>query len=225
MNHQTHNSVSFQIEREYASKGFKIIAGVDEAGRGALAGPLVVGLAIYSASFISDPSLSVVDNIRDSKKLSPQKRLIALDIIKKNAKFALTTIISHRIIDKYNINIATEYAVKRLLKKMKIKPDIILMDGNFAFNVGLQIIPVIKGDLKSISIASASILAKVKRDSIIERFDSIYPGYYFNRNKGYPTNEHKKAIEEIGPSPIHRRTYQPVKSLVMNNSLFYEDRQ
>jgi ribonuclease HII len=135
-------------------------------------------------------------------------------LINEYSDFSAHTLISHRIIDRINVNNATEYAIKKLIKKIPIKPDIILLDGNFRFNLGIPVISIIKGDSLSISIASASILAKVKRDIMIEKYDLIYPGYSFKKNKGYGTSEHINAIKNTGISPIHRKTYEPVASMI-----------
>jgi ribonuclease HII len=211
---EVNNYISFEIEKKLLADGYNIIAGIDEAGRGALAGPLSVGLVIFNKSFIQNPTEEILLRIRDSKELSPQKRNKALKLIERESVCVKTAIISHQIIDKLNVNRATEYAVKLLLKKASPSPDIIIMDGNFKFNVGIPFIPIIKGDSKSISIASGSIAAKVKRDSIMDKYELIYPGYSFIKNKGYGTNAHRKAISELGPCLIHRRTYEPVKSMV-----------
>lgn len=214
------NYISFEIEKKLLAEGYKIIAGIDEAGRGALAGPLAVGLVIYDKSFIQNPTEEILLRIRDSKELSPQKRNKALKLIVKESIYVKTALIPYQIIDRLNINRATEYAVKLLLEKASPRPDVIIMDGNFKFNVGIPFIPIIKGDSKSISIASGSIAAKVKRDSIMDKYELIYPGYSFIKNKGYGTSAHREAITKLGPCQIHRKTYEPVKSMVK-----YEDRK
>ncbi|MFH0977174.1 MAG: ribonuclease HII [Spirochaetota bacterium] len=210
------SKISFFIEKQLLSKKYNIIAGVDEAGRGALAGPLVVGLVIYAKSVIQNSPEELITQIRDSKQLTPRKRTEALDIIKRMSAYVATSVISHRIIDQLNVNRATEYAVKQLIGKARLKPDVIIMDGNFNFNVGIPFIPVIKGDSKSISIASGSIAAKIKRDSIMEKYDSIFSGYLLKKNKGYGTLEHLEAISMLGPCIIHRKTYEPVKGMMIN---------
>jgi ribonuclease HII len=121
--------------------------------------------------------------------------------------------VSHRTVDRLNINGATEYAIKKLLADMPRKPDIILLDGNFSFDLGIPRISVKKGDRRSLSIASASIAAKVTRDAVMERFAGIYPGYDFDSSKGYGTLKHRKALERAGGCPIHRLSYEPLKSL------------
>jgi len=219
---------SFDIENKLLSQDYRIIGGIDEAGRGSLAGPLTIGLVIYSDSFIKKypHDLEVLKNIKDSKQLTPKKRIESLEIIKKHSKFTYTEMVSHQIIDEININRATEFAIIQLLSKISIKPDVIILDGNFTFNIGIPLISIKKGDTRSISIASASIAAKVTRDKLFEHFDSIYPGYNFQKNKGYGTLEHRKALTEIGVSPIHRKTYQPVQNILQYpNSLLTSENQ
>jgi ribonuclease HII len=206
------NNISFEIEKKLLSDGYNIIAGIDEAGRGSLAGPLAVGLAIFSRRIILSPPEELLSQIRDSKQLSPGKRNSALELINSTAVSYRCSIISHQLIDRLNINRATEYAVNELIDKITPRPDIIIMDGNFKFNVGIPILSVIKGDTKSISIASGSIVAKVTRDKIMEKYDLQYPGYLLFKNKGYGTREHQAAILKFGPCEIHRTTYEPTKS-------------
>jgi ribonuclease HII len=207
---------SFKIEKLLVSRGINLIAGVDEVGRGALAGPLCVGMVIYDASFIL--STNRLNGIDDSKKLSHEKRVAALDIIASNCLFATSLLVSHRMIDRMNVNGATEYAVNKLLGSISVKPDLVLLDGNFSFNLSFPIIPLVKGDTRSVSVASASIVAKVRRDMLLDRFDMLYPGYHFSSNKGYGTRRHIRAIYEIGFSPLHRRSYEPVKGLISSDS-------
>ncbi len=208
------NNISFEIERKLLADGYNLIAGIDEAGRGALAGPLVLGLVIYDKSIIQNPPEEILIQVRDSKELTPKKRKTAFDLINRKAAYCCTGIVSHQIIDSSNINRATEHAVKILLENTTPDPDIIIMDGNFKFNVGIPFLPVVKGDSKSISIASGSIIAKVTRDSIMEKYELKYPGYSLLKNKGYGTREHFDAIYKLGPSDIHRRTYEPVKGML-----------
>lgn len=217
------NSISFDIERYLLTEGYEIIAGIDEAGRGALAGPLVVGLVIYNKSIIQNPPKEILSYIHDSKQLSPKNRVKALEHIRKYSITYNTAVISHQIIDTVNINRATEYAVKQLIRKTSPVPGIIIMDGNFKFDVGIPFTPIIKGDSKSITIASGSIAAKVKRDALMEKYDLIYPGYHFKKNKGYGTAKHLEAIREKGPCQIHRKSYEPVKGLINNSKSANED--
>jgi ribonuclease HII len=204
----------FSIERGLLDEGYKIIAGIDEAGRGSLAGPLSVGMTIYNPEIILNPPEEITLLINDSKKLSHIKRINALKIIETYSKHAAVKFINHRIIDRINVNRATELAVKKLIEDSPVRPDIIIMDGRTAFNTGIKMNTYIKGDGRSITIASASIAAKVRRDFLLEKFESIYPLYNFKRNKGYGTAEHIALIMEHGCSAIHRKSYEPVKSLL-----------
>jgi len=207
------NIISFEIEKRLLTQGYNFIAGIDEAGRGALAGPLVVGLVIFSRSYIYNPSQHLTDNVRDSKKLSPPKRTEALQIIEKAAIYSDIAVISHDTVDKLNVNAATEHAILLLLKKADPVPDIIIMDGNFKFKFGIPYHSIIKGDEKSFTIASGSIAAKVNRDKLMKQYDKKYPGYSFSKNMGYGTREHLEAISRKGPSEIHRKSYKPVSEL------------
>jgi ribonuclease HII len=204
---------TFSIEKELLREGCSVIAGIDEAGRGALAGPLCVGIVIYDMSFISSVD-GCISGIDDSKRLTHRRRVSALEIIAKSALLSSSIFISHRTIDRLNINGATELALNRLLESISIKPDIVLLDGNYSFQSPVPIRSIVKGDAKSISIASASIVAKVRRDLLLDAFEELYPGYNFRRNKGYGTRQHMQAIFEAGYSPVHRKSYDPVKSML-----------
>ena len=206
-------SPTFSIEKELLREGCSVIAGIDEAGRGALAGPLCVGIVIYDRSFISSVE-GCISGIDDSKRLSHGRRVAALDIITKSALLSSSILVSHRTIDRLNINGATELALNRLLESISIKPDVVLLDGNYSFQSPVPIRTIIKGDMKSISIASASIVAKVRRDMLLDAFETLYPGYHFRKNKGYGTRQHMQAIFEAGHSPVHRKSYDPVKSIL-----------
>jgi ribonuclease HII len=201
----------FSIEKELLLEGCGVIAGIDEAGRGALAGPLCVGMVIYDRSFIASLE-GALPGINDSKKLDHRRRLKALETIRGKALLHSSLLVSHRLIDRLNINGATEYAINKLLARAPVRPDIVILDGKFNFDAPVPIRSIIKGDQKSISIASASIVAKVRRDGILDRFDALYPGYHFARNKGYGTGGHMRAIDESGITPVHRKSYEPVKS-------------
>lgn len=204
---------TFNLERALLQKGKKIIAGADEAGRGALAGPLAVGMVIFPEDVINEPPNDLINAVRDSKMLSPQQRCEAFSIIEKFALACDVYLVNHRHIDMRNINGATEYALKKLVARAKIFPDIVLFDGRFSFDVGCEFTSIVDGDEQSFSIAAASILAKVRRDAVMEKLDILYPGYGFAQHKGYATAFHKKKIFENGPSPIHRRSYEPIKSM------------
>ena len=189
-----------QYEVQAEESGFKIIAGIDEAGRGPLAGPVVASAVILKRT-------DFVERIDDSKKLSPGQRLRAYHEILNKAVIG-TGIISNEIIDEINIYKATLMAMEEAVLNLKVSPDYILIDGNMKPKVACHSLSIIKGDSKSLSIASASIIAKVTRDNIMMEYDKSYPEYGFARHKGYPTKEHIKRIREYGLSPIHRRSFR-----------------
>lgn len=205
----------FSIESDYCEKGYRYIAGVDEAGRGSLAGPLSLGLVIYDTSLFCSIPEEIALYVNDSKRLSHKQRLKALSSIDSFAVAKCHIFVSHSVIDEYNINRATLFGVEKMLEKVPVSPDLIIMDGNFRFNLDVPFVPVIKGDKRSISISSASILAKVKRDILMEHLDSRFPEYGFASNKGYGTKKHIEAIEKCGISPLHRVSYEPAKSMCL----------
>jgi ribonuclease HII len=209
---------TFDIEKQLAGGKCSLIAGVDEVGRGALAGPLCLGLVIYHRDLISSLS-GPIPGIDDSKKLTHLKTVAALDLIAGRAIFSSTILVPPRVIDRLNINGATEFALNRLLESISLKPDIVMLDGKFSFTSSFPIRCITQGDAKSISIASASIVAKVRRDMIMEQCDPLFPGYNFRQNKGYGTREHIRAIGDIGICPLHRKSYEPVKSILLNGGI------
>ena len=211
----------FSREKEFLGKNCSIIAGIDEAGRGALAGPLSVGCTVYSAEFIMNPDHEILSIVNDSKKLSPKKRSLALEYIRRHALYTGVRMVSHRTVDRLNINGATEYAIRKIISGMPLVPDLILLDGNFSFKPGVPCVSIKRGDSLSISIASASIMAKVTRDLVMSRMDTIYSGYGLAVNKGYGTLAHRQSIAELGPSPVHRKSYEPVKSMLSGQHQLY----
>ncbi|HQO39477.1 MAG TPA: ribonuclease HII [Spirochaetota bacterium] len=213
----------FSIEKTYLLQNFKYIAGVDEAGRGALAGPLSLGMVIYDpATFDSIPD-DITREVADSKQLTHKKRAAAMDVVIKHALAYTRVFIPHGVIDSCGINVATELAVKKMLKKISLKPDLVIMDGNFRFNPGVPFFPVIKGDCRSLSIASASIIAKVTRDNIMCRVESAFPGYGFAKHKGYGTRAHIEALDTLGLCAIHRRSYDPVRSMLETEGALFNE--
>jgi ribonuclease HII len=177
-----------------------ILAGTDEAGRGPLAGPVVAAAVILPFDFYDE-------RINDSKKLSANMRKELFKVIKTNAIAYSYTIISQKKIDKINILQASLLAMKRSIEKLKVQPNIILVDGNKTFKYNAEVIPIVKGDSKSLSIASASIIAKVVRDRIMDKLANQYPAYGWQSNKGYPTKEHIEAVLKYGACPLHRKTF------------------
>lgn len=190
-------------ERSLNSSGYRTIAGVDEAGRGPLAGP-VVAAAVILKTFAFNA------RIDDSKKLSAKKREKAYHEIIKKSVFGVG-IVNEKTIDRINIYQATKKAMLMALSKLEIPPEYVIVDGRMKLATKCPIKCIINGDSKSISIAAASIVAKVTRDRIMINYDNVYPQYGFARHKGYGTKAHIEAIKNHGPSPIHRKTFRPIK--------------
>lgn len=188
------------IENSHFSDGIKIICGVDEAGRGPLAGP-VCAAAVILPSNIDIPGLD------DSKKLSDKRRRELFPVIKEQAVAYGIGLASHEEIDEINILQATFLAMERALDQLDVKPDLALIDGNRAKDFGIPVQTVIHGDSLSASIAAASILAKVTRDDLMVEYAEKYPQYAFEIHKGYGTKAHYEALRTYGPSPIHRMTF------------------
>lgn len=211
---------NFAIEYEECIKGCTVIAGIDEAGRGSLAGPLSVSMVIYPVEFFSNPPEEIVRCVDDSKKLTHTKRIKAKDIIIQHCMWWDCVLVPPEIIDEKNINGATFLAINILFEQCNHSPQMVLIDGNFSFPLSFPYRPIVKGDCLSLSIASASIIAKVIRDEYMININAKHPGYGFAHHKGYATREHLVAIKKFGPSPIHRKTYEPVASLFYELSLF-----
>ena len=189
-----------KYEKEYYSKGYKLICGIDEAGRGPLAGPVVAGAVIL-------PEGCLIEGVNDSKKLSEKKREKLYDEITDNALAWAVGIVDNNVIDEINILEATRRAMKMAIDGLKIKPDYILIDAEKKVDTGgVPYLPIIKGDALSISIASASIIAKVTRDRMMYEYDKIFPVYDFAKHKGYGTKAHIDAIKANGLCMIHRKT-------------------
>lgn len=187
-----------KYEREYES--YSYICGIDEVGRGPLAGPVVACAVIL-------PKDCDILYINDSKKLSAAKREELYDIIMEKAISVGIGMVGPEKIDEINILQATYEAMRQAIGKLEPKPDLLLNDAVTIPLVDIKQVPIIKGDAKSISIGAASIIAKVTRDRMMEEYDNIFPGYGFASNKGYGSADHIKALKEIGPTPIHRRTF------------------
>ena len=197
----------YKYEDEAREHGYKLIAGVDEAGRGSLVGPVVVAAVIL-------PEDLYLERLDDSKKLSAKVREILYDKI-------ISVAISHKVvsvdideIDKFNIYQATLLGMKRAVEGLDVQPEIVLTDAmKVDFGEKIQSHSIIHGDALSASIAAASIIAKVTRDRLADKWALDYPEYGFEHNRGYGTQEHIAAIEKYGPCPLHRRSFNPVKSL------------
>lgn len=198
----------FSFDRNFYNKGFHPIAGIDEAGRGPLAGPVVAAAVILSKD-------SAISDLNDSKQLSEKKRKILFEIIKETALAYAVETVNNEIIDKINVLQATFLAMSRAVLKLKIKPGLCLIDGNrevhgLSFNQET----IVSGDAKSACIAAASILAKVSRDKMMFEYSKQYPIYEFEKHKGYGTKKHIEALKKYGISPIHRLTFSLVNDII-----------
>ena len=190
-----------EIEQDLYNKGFKNICGIDEAGRGPLAGPVVVAGVIM-------PENSMIEFVNDSKKVTEKRREKLYDVIKEEAISYCVSVIDQDVIDEINILNATKKGVTEVVDGLEIKPDLILVDALEHINTrGIPYEPLIKGDARCYNIAAASILAKVTRDRIMRQWDEIYPEYGFLSNKGYGTAKHIEAIKQYGLCPIHRKSF------------------
>lgn len=190
-----------EIEQKWYEKGMRTICGIDEAGRGPLAGPVVVAAVIM-------PESSRIEGVNDSKKVSEKKRELLYEEITSEAISWGVGIIHQEEIDDLNILNATKKGLTLALKELNVKPDLILVDALTGIDtLGIPYQSIIKGDAKCYSIAAASIVAKVTRDRIMRQWDEIYPMYGFQKHKGYGTKAHIEAIKEYGICPLHRKTF------------------
>ncbi len=199
-----------EYENELYDKGYKLICGIDEVGRGPLLGPVVTSAVILPVGYYNP-------EIKDSKKLSEKKREKLFDIITKDAVSIGIGIVDEKKIDEINIYEATKVAMKMAIDNLSIKPDYVLIDA-MKLDIDIPSNSIIKGDAKSESIAAASIIAKVTRDRMIDEIDKEYPMYDLKNNKGYGTKKHLEALKEYGPCKYHRYSYSPVSdSIKMKN--------
>lgn len=204
----------FSREAALQKGGYLSVAGVDEAGRGPWAGPVVAGAVIFE----NDEKLIaelIAAGIRDSKKISEKKREKLYDFIIQSSKAWGVGIVSEKMIDEINILNATKLAMKLALEKMSVRPDFLLIDGNGILqDFPARQIAVPRADQTVLSVSAASILAKVTRDRILIQFEEKYPGYGFAKHKGYGTQMHMDALLRLGPCEIHRRSFAPIKKLL-----------
>ena len=206
-------------EKEYYAQGMQYVAGVDEAGRGPLAGPLVIAAVIL-------PQAVFIAGLNDSKQLSATKREQLYDEIIAKAVAIEVNIVSVSNIDKLNIYTATQRGMAEVLEHLPVQPQVALIDAMPVEAKGINTVSIVHGDALSASIAAASIIAKVTRDRIMERLDKLFPAYGFSHNKGYGSGAHMQAIAEFGATKWHRRSYEPVKSMQLepvaaaNNELY-----
>lgn len=189
-----------EFEQQAAAKGYSAICGVDEAGRGPLAGPVCAAAVIL-------PENTVIDGVNDSKKLSEKKREALFDVICETARSYSIAYASVEEIEEFNILNATMLAMKRAVEGLDVKADYAMIDGNRTPDLEIESEFIIKGDAKSMSVACASILAKVSRDRLLYEYAKEYPQYGFEKHKGYGTKAHTEALKEYGPCPYHRMSF------------------
>lgn len=197
----------YKYERELGKRGYEFICGVDESGRGPLAGPLFVAAVIL-------PLGKKYKYINDSKLLNEKKRKLAYEEVVTNALSISVSVATVDEIDKYNIYQSTKMKMINSIKTLEIKPDFVLIDAMNIEEIQNKL-SLIKGDRRSISIAAASVIAKVKRDEYMLQLDEKYPMYNFQKNKGYPTKQHKMLLKQFGPCNEHRKSFKPVKDLLL----------
>ena len=192
--------MTWEYEERAWKNGFEAVCGVDEAGRGPVAGPVCAAAVIL-------PGGIVIEGLNDSKKLSEKKREKLFDEITENALAWSVSLVDERVIDEINILQATYEAMREAISKLSVQPQILLNDAVTIPQIEIPQVPIIKGDAKSVSIAAASIIAKVTRDRLMVEYDKIMPEYGFASHKGYGSKSHIEAIQKYGPSPIHRATF------------------
>jgi|TARA_B100000745_G_scaffold279026_1_gene210356 ribonuclease HII len=193
----------WDYEIKAGKKGYRLIAGVDEAGRGPLAGPVVAAAVVL-------PADAILQGLDDSKKLSPTRREELFPKIQTQAVVYGVAVVNPEVIDKINILQAALLAMQQAVEQLQPVPDLLLIDGNQKTASSIEQWAIVKGDSKSLSIAAASVLAKVTRDHIMQDYHQLYPQYEFARHKGYGTKLHRDLIAEHGPCPIHRSTFKGV---------------
>ena len=192
--------IDYQFERSYWNSGLTFLAGIDEAGRGPLAGPVVAAAVVF-------PQEVWIDGVDDSKKLTPCRREELFDVIMKRARSVGVGVVSHEIIDQINIYRATMQAMAEAVSHLTVLPHHLLVDGPRYHNTGIPYTAIIGGDARCFSIAAASIVAKVSRDRIMMELHRQFPQYGFAKHKGYATRDHLEALRKFGPCQIHRRSF------------------
>jgi ribonuclease HII len=197
----------FHFEKEILSRGYGAIAGLDEAGRGALFGPVVAASVMFPPSLIRGEKMTWLEEIDDSKRISPTKREILARKILIHAEAVGIGVASSAEIDRKNVYWASFEAMKRAFLSMPKAPDFLLVDGFRLNDVNYPQMNLPKGDQKSISIAAASIIAKVTRDRMMKKLDLVFEGYALSKNKGYGTKEHYDALRRLGPTALHRQSF------------------
>jgi ribonuclease HII len=204
-----------RFERQALAEGFRVVAGVDEAGRGPLAGPVVAAAVVFRPN-------EYLDGVRDSKQLSPRRRDELFPMICERAAGVGLGIVSEKVIDRINILRATQQAMRRAVASLDVEPDLVLVDGMRIPRLNTLQKAIPGGDRISVSIAAASIIAKVTRDRIMLEQDGIYPQYGFASHKGYGTKRHFAALAGYGPCKIHRFSFRPVRMAVRKGKILEE---
>jgi len=204
-----------EYEKRLYESGYDLICGTDEAGRGPLVGPVVAGAVILPKNY-------VLEGLTDSKKLSEKKREQYFEIIKRDAIAYGIGIVDAKTIDEINIYAASRLAMQKAIENMMVKPDYVITDAMPIPNYFCEVLPITKGDAKSITIAAASVLAKVTRDHILYKMDEKYPQYELRKHKGYPTKRHLELLRLYGPTPDYRFTYRPVRDLIGVGGIYEE---
>ncbi len=208
-------SPNFDHENELKSQGYELIAGIDEVGRGALAGPVVAGAVILP----HPANLSWLELVRDSKELNAKKRESLFALINNEAVAVGIGIVPSQVIDSVNILKATKLAMMQAVEKLPRQPGFLLIDRVSLSQCPIPQRGITRGDKSCLSIACASIVAKVTRDRMMEELDGLYPGYGFAWHKGYGTREHISCLQKLGPSPIHRLYFAPVRNVIASKNL------
>ncbi|HEY49437.1 MAG TPA: ribonuclease HII [Dehalococcoidia bacterium] len=198
---------TFDEEERLRAQGYRLVAGIDEAGRGPLAGPVVAAAVILP----TERQPFWLPQLRDSKQLTPHMREFLFDCIQRDGAYFGVGLVTHEVIDEYGIVAATRLAMRYAAEQLSARPDCLLIDYLTLPDVPLPQMSIVRGDSRSLSIAAASIVAKVVRDRLMVHYDRQYPGYGMSRHKGYGTPEHLELLQRLGPSPIHRRTFSPVQ--------------
>jgi len=201
-------------ENELESQGYDLIAGIDEVGRGALAGPVVAGAVILPHR----ANLPWLELVRDSKELNSRKRESLFDLINEGAVAVGIGIVPSQVIDSINILKATKLAMVQAVEELSKQPHFLIIDRVTLSQCPIPQRGITRGDKLCLSIACASIIAKVTRDRMMEEFDRIYPGYGFAQHKGYGTGDHMSSLQKLGPSPIHRFYFAPVRAIIASQS-------
>lgn len=208
----TYDRPDMRLESELRKQGFRLIAGIDEAGRGAWAGPVAAGVIILPIDELD--LVSKLDGVRDSKMLSPKQRELWNVSLKKIALSWSVGMVSARKVDTLGLIAATRLAMQRAIDGLSLPPEFLLIDHLLLPENSLPQTALPHGDVSVLSISSASIIAKVARDCKMVEYDQQYPGYGFSRHKGYGTPQHQRALKELGPSPLHRKSFQPIAELI-----------